>query len=61
MDIESIFDIVPSMRGVSVPGISPVTGEEVLPGKDRPWSVISMRVALIKANSDYRLHEGNQG
>ena len=33
--------------------------EEILPGKDRLWSVVSMLVALIKANSDYRLHEGN--
>ena len=31
--------------------------EEVLPGKDRLWSVVSMLVGLIKANSDYRLHE----
>ena len=37
------------------------SGEEVLSGKDRLWSVVSMRVALIKANSDYRLHEGNPG
>ena len=33
--------------------------EEVAPGKDRLWSVVSMLVGLIKANSDYRLHEGN--
>ena len=32
--------------------------EEVLPGKDRLWSIVSMLVALIKANSDYRLHDG---
>jgi four helix bundle protein len=31
--------------------------EEILPGKDRLWSIVSMLVALIKANSDYRLHE----
>ena len=31
--------------------------EEVLPGKDRLWSIVSMRVGLIKANSDYRLHD----
>ena len=31
--------------------------EELSPGKDRLWSVVSMLVALIKANSDYRLHE----
>jgi four helix bundle protein len=29
------------------------------PGKDRRWSIVSMLVGLIKANSDYRLHEGN--
>ena len=34
-------------------------GEEVLPGKDRLWSIVSMLVGLIKANSDYRLHEEN--
>ena len=33
--------------------------QEVLPGKDRLWSIVSMRVGLIKANSDYRLHEPN--
>jgi four helix bundle protein len=33
--------------------------EEVAPGKDRLWSIVSMLVGLIKANSDYRLHEGN--
>ena len=32
-------------------------GEEVLAGKDRLWSIVSMLVGLIKANSDYRLHE----
>ena len=32
-------------------------GEEVLPGKDRLWSIVSMLVGLIKANSDYRLHD----
>ena len=31
--------------------------EEVLSGKDRLWSIVSMLVGLIKANSDYRLHE----
>ena len=35
------------------------SGEEVLPGKDRLWSIVSMLVALIKANSDYRLHDGS--
>jgi four helix bundle protein len=33
--------------------------EAILPGKDRLWSIVSMLVALIKANSDYRLHDGN--
>ena len=35
------------------------SGEEVSPGKDRLWSIVSMLVGLIKANSDYRLHDGN--
>jgi four helix bundle protein len=34
-------------------------GEEVLVGKDRLWSIVSMLVGLIKANSDYRMHERN--
>ena len=34
-------------------------GKEVLPGKDRLWSIVSMLVGLIKANSDFRMHEGN--
>jgi four helix bundle protein len=33
--------------------------EEIRPGKDRLWSIVSMLVALIKANSDYRLHDGD--
>ena len=33
------------------------TAEEIAPGKARLWSVVSMLVALIRANSDYRLHE----
>jgi len=33
--------------------------EEVAAGKDRLWSIVSMLVALIRSNSDYRLHEGN--
>ena len=37
------------------------TGNVVLSGKDRLGSVVAMRVALIKATSDYRLHEGNRG
>jgi four helix bundle protein len=32
--------------------------EDILPGKDALWSIVSMLVALIKANSDYRLHDG---
>lgn len=35
--------------------------QEVLPGKDRLWSIVSMRVALIKANSSYRLHDEGPG
>ena len=35
-------------------------GEEVLPGKDRLWSIVSMWVGLIRANSDYRLHDQAQ-
>jgi four helix bundle protein len=31
--------------------------EELAPGKARLWSIVSMLVALIKSNSDYRLHE----
>jgi four helix bundle protein len=31
---------------------------EVLPGKERLRGVVSMLVGLIKANSDYRLHNG---
>jgi four helix bundle protein len=32
----------------------------VAPGKERLHGVVSMLVGLIKANSDYRLHEGNE-
>jgi len=32
---------------------------EVAPGKDRLRGIVSMLVGLIKANSDYRLHEGD--
>ena len=32
---------------------------EIQPGKDRLWSIVSMLVGLIKANSDHRLHEPN--
>jgi four helix bundle protein len=35
--------------------------EEVLSGKDRLRSIVSMLVGLIKANSDYRLHDGTSG
>ena len=35
------------------------SSEEVTPGKDRLWSIVSMLVGLIKANSDYRLHDGS--
>ena len=35
-------------------------GEEVLPGKDRLWSIVSMLVGLIRANSDDRLHDQAQ-
>jgi four helix bundle protein len=34
------------------------SAEEVLPGKDRLCSIVSMLVGLIKANSDYRQHDG---
>ena len=33
---------------------------QLLHGKDRPWSPVSMRVALIKANSYYLWQEGNR-
>ena len=33
--------------------------DDILPGKDRLWSIVSMLVGLIKANSDDRLREGN--
>jgi four helix bundle protein len=35
--------------------------EEVLPGKNRLLSIVSMLVGLIKANSEYRLHDGTSG
>ena len=35
-------------------------GEELSPGKDRLWSIVSMLVGLIKANSDYRMHDREQ-
>jgi four helix bundle protein len=34
-----------------------VSVQDILPGKDRLWSIVSMLVALISANSDYRLHD----
>jgi four helix bundle protein len=35
------------------------TAEEVGGGKELLWRIVSMLVALIKANSTYRLHEGD--
>jgi four helix bundle protein len=35
-----------------------VSEQEIQPGKDRLWSIVSMLIGLIRANSDYRLHEG---
>jgi four helix bundle protein len=35
------------------------SGEELSSGKDRLSSIVSMLVGLIRANSDYRLHEGS--
>jgi hypothetical protein len=32
---------------------------EEVAGKDRLWSIVSMRVRLIKANSGYRLRRGS--
>jgi four helix bundle protein len=32
--------------------------EEIQPAKERLLSIVSMLVGLIKANSDYRLHDG---
>jgi len=37
-------------------GLCESTG--VAPGKERLRSIVSMLVGLIKANSDFRLHEG---
>jgi hypothetical protein len=31
----------------------------VVPGKERLLSIVSMLVGLIKANSDYRLHDAD--
>lgn len=31
---------------------------DVLPGKERLSRIVSMIIGLVKANSDYRLHEG---
>lgn len=33
------------------------TENAVRPGKDRLWSIVSMLVGLIRANSGYRLHD----
>ena len=35
-----------------------ISEQEIQPGKDHLWSLVSMLVGLIRANSDYRLHEG---
>ena len=37
---------------------TPCPAEEVSAGKDRLWSIVSMLVGLIRANSDCRPHEG---
>ena len=37
-----------------------VSEEEILPGKGRLWSIVSMLVALMRANSDYRLHDDSR-
>ncbi len=34
------------------------TEQEIQPGKERLWRIVSMLVGLIRSNSDYRLHEG---
>jgi four helix bundle protein len=34
--------------------------EELIPGKEQLRRIVSMLVGLIKANSDYRLHEGDE-
>lgn len=34
--------------------------EELRPGKERLRGIVSMTVGLIRANSDYRLHEGGE-
>ena len=36
------------------------TPQDVQPGKERLWSIVSMLVGLIRSNSDYRLHEGTE-
>jgi four helix bundle protein len=36
-----------------------VSASEVAPGKERLRRIVSMLVGLIKANSDYRMHEGD--
>jgi four helix bundle protein len=33
---------------------------EILAGKERVRAMVSMLIGLIRANSDYRLHEGEQ-
>jgi len=34
--------------------------EELKPGKEQLRGIVSMTVGLIRANSDYRLHEGGE-
>jgi four helix bundle protein len=36
------------------------TLQEVMTGKERLRAIVSMLIGLIRANSDYRLHEGEQ-
>lgn len=35
--------------------------QEVIPGKEHLRKIVSMLVGLIRANSDYRLHDGETG
>jgi four helix bundle protein len=34
------------------------SADDILPGKERLRAAVSMLVGLIRANSDYRMHEG---
>ncbi|HEV2211493.1 MAG TPA: four helix bundle protein [Verrucomicrobiae bacterium] len=38
-----------------------ISAAELLPGKERLRRIVSMLVGLIRANSDYRLHEETPG